>query len=109
MQVRPGVDRFLAKMSKLYELSVYTMGTRRYALEILKIIDPDKKYFANRLITKVPQNELKWPTKDHRQQRFAQNKTHFIMLIESRCAHASHILSKKLGAAYAEVRNASGA
>ena len=39
-------------MTKYYEMHVYTMGTRRYAHEILKIIDPEKKFFDKRVVTR---------------------------------------------------------
>eukprot|EP00045_Choanoeca_perplexa_P013662 m.155451 g.155451 ORF g.155451 m.155451 type:complete len:882 (+) comp16416_c0_seq3:87-2732(+) len=53
-KTRPGLHAFLEQVKTSYELHVYTMGTRPYAMEILKIIDPDRSYFANRIIT---QNE----------------------------------------------------
>eukprot|EP00730_Choanoeca_flexa_P005467 TRINITY_DN11950_c0_g2_i3.p1 TRINITY_DN11950_c0_g2~~TRINITY_DN11950_c0_g2_i3.p1 ORF type:complete len:932 (+),score=235.89 TRINITY_DN11950_c0_g2_i3:79-2874(+) len=53
-KTRPGLHAFLEKVKPLYQLHVYTMGTRPYAKEILKIIDPKGTYFANRIIT---QNE----------------------------------------------------
>lgn len=52
IKMRPGLKEFLSKVSELYELHVYTMGTRAYALNIAKIVDPDKKLFGDRIISR---------------------------------------------------------
>lgn len=49
---RPGIEQFLEDMSKLYEMHVYTMGTRSYADAICKIVDPTGKYFGGRIISR---------------------------------------------------------
>lgn len=49
---RPGLDRFLEDMSGLYEMHVYTMGTRSYADAICKVIDPDGKVFGSRILSR---------------------------------------------------------
>jgi RNA polymerase II subunit A-like phosphatase len=52
IKMRPGLKEFLSKISEMYELHVYTMGTRAYALNIAKIVDPDKKLFGDRIISR---------------------------------------------------------
>ncbi|RDL31827.1 Uncharacterized protein BP5553_09229 [Venustampulla echinocandica] len=52
IKMRPGLKEFLAKVAEIYELHVYTMGTRAYALNIAKIVDPDKKLFGDRIISR---------------------------------------------------------
>ena len=52
IKLRPGLKEFLEEVSKMYELHVYTMGTRAYALNIAKIVDPDRKLFGNRVISR---------------------------------------------------------
>ncbi|KAL2751854.1 hypothetical protein ACRALDRAFT_2114708 [Sodiomyces alcalophilus JCM 7366] len=52
IKMRPGLAEFLEKVAELYELHVYTMGTRAYALNIAKIVDPDQKLFGNRVISR---------------------------------------------------------
>lgn len=52
IKMRPGLRHFLEKISQLYELHVYTMGTRAYAANIAKIVDPDKKLFGDRVISR---------------------------------------------------------
>ena len=52
IKLRPGLAEFLEEVSTMYELHVYTMGTRAYALNIAKIVDPDHKLFGNRVISR---------------------------------------------------------
>lgn len=49
---RPGLQEFLEAASIKYEMHVYTMGTRSYAEEVCKIIDPDTKFFGSRILTR---------------------------------------------------------
>ena len=50
-KLRPFVRTFLQEASKMFELYVYTMAERAYALEIAKILDPEKFYFGTRVIS----------------------------------------------------------
>ncbi|RKF72952.1 RNA polymerase II subunit A C-terminal domain phosphatase [Golovinomyces cichoracearum] len=52
IKLRPGLKEFLDKISEIYELHVYTMGTRAYAMNIAKIVDPDKRLFGDRIISR---------------------------------------------------------
>lgn len=52
VKLRPGLEQFLARVSELYELHIYTMATRNYALAIAKIIDPLAKYFGDRILSR---------------------------------------------------------
>lgn len=52
VKLRPNLKSMLRKVSKLYEIHVYTMGTRPYAERIVGIIDPTRKYFHDRIITR---------------------------------------------------------
>ncbi|KAI1802523.1 hypothetical protein F4811DRAFT_528967 [Daldinia bambusicola] len=52
IKMRPGLAEFLERISRLFELHVYTMGTRAYALNIAKIVDPTQKLFGNRIISR---------------------------------------------------------
>ncbi|KAK2590709.1 CTD phosphatase Fcp1 [Conoideocrella luteorostrata] len=52
IKLRPGLQEFLEEVSRMYELHVYTMGTRAYALNIARIVDPDRKLFGNRVISR---------------------------------------------------------
>lgn len=52
IKLRPGLEEFLNKVASNYELHVYTMGTRTYAQNIAKLVDPQGKLFGNRVISR---------------------------------------------------------
>lgn len=52
VKIRPGLEDFLTKMHELYEMHVYTMATRAYAVAIAKIIDPEGVYFGDRILSR---------------------------------------------------------
>jgi RNA polymerase II subunit A-like phosphatase len=52
IKLRPGLKEFLDNVSKLYELHIYTMGTRSYAKHISRIIDPECRIFGNRILSR---------------------------------------------------------
>ncbi|WZY82741.1 RNA polymerase II C-terminal domain phosphatase-like 5 [Brassica napus] len=52
IKLRPFLDEFLREADKLFYMYVYTMGTYRYAQNVLSLIDPDKVYFGDRVITR---------------------------------------------------------
>ncbi|KAI0026888.1 hypothetical protein K488DRAFT_64041 [Vararia minispora EC-137] len=49
---RPGLQEFLTSVATMYEMHVYTMGTRAYAEEVCAAIDPDRKFFGGRLLSR---------------------------------------------------------
>ncbi|KAI1882656.1 hypothetical protein AGOR_G00237130 [Albula goreensis] len=49
MVLRPHVCQFLQRMSKVFEMFVYTTAKREYADKILDVLDPQKKLFRHRL------------------------------------------------------------
>lgn len=52
IKLRPGLQNFLENISKIYELHIYTMGTRAYAKNIADIIDPEHKIFGDRILSR---------------------------------------------------------
>lgn len=58
VKLRPGLLQFLKNVSQLYELHIYTMATRNYALEIAKIIDPTGDYFGDRILSRDESGSL---------------------------------------------------
>jgi RNA polymerase II subunit A-like phosphatase len=52
IKMRPGLEGFLRRISEMYEMHVYTMGTRAYAQNVARVVDPDKKLFGNRVISR---------------------------------------------------------
>ncbi|KAF9733094.1 hypothetical protein PMIN06_004697 [Paraphaeosphaeria minitans] len=49
---RPGLKHFFDNMSQLYEMHIYTMATRAYAQAVAKIVDPERKYFGDRILSR---------------------------------------------------------
>lgn len=58
IKLRPGLEEFLTTISKYFELHIYTMGTRAYAQNIAKIVDPDRKIFADRILSRDESGSL---------------------------------------------------
>lgn len=58
VKVRPGLREFFAQVAPLYEMHIYTMATRAYALEIAKIIDPDGSLFGDRILSRDENGSL---------------------------------------------------
>ncbi|KAG8060545.1 hypothetical protein GUJ93_ZPchr0002g23018 [Zizania palustris] len=50
-KLRPFVRGFLQQANAMFEMHVYTLGKRRYAWEIAKLLDPDGVYFGERIIS----------------------------------------------------------
>ncbi|KAG2331626.1 hypothetical protein Bca4012_018798 [Brassica carinata] len=51
IKLRPFLHEFLKEANKIFYMYVYTMGTYGYAKRVLSLIDPDKIYFGDRVIT----------------------------------------------------------
>ncbi|KAG0311893.1 Carboxy-terminal domain (CTD) phosphatase [Dissophora globulifera] len=52
IKLRPHLETFLKKVTSLYELHIYTMGTRNYAAAVANVIDPDGKFFSQRILSR---------------------------------------------------------
>ncbi|KAF2477934.1 uncharacterized protein BDR25DRAFT_330546 [Lindgomyces ingoldianus] len=52
VKMRPGLKDFFDRVSTMYEMHVYTMATRAYAQAVAKIIDPDRRYFGDRILSR---------------------------------------------------------
>lgn len=55
---RPGLQAFFRAVCQQYEMHVYTMGTRSYAEEVCKIIDPHGLFFGSRILTRDESGSL---------------------------------------------------
>ncbi|XP_070368911.1 RNA polymerase II subunit A C-terminal domain phosphatase isoform X4 [Equus asinus] len=51
-RLRPHCKEFLEKTAKLYELHVFTFGSRLYAHTIAGFLDPEKKLFSHRILSR---------------------------------------------------------
>ncbi|KAI9206134.1 uncharacterized protein BJ171DRAFT_498792 [Polychytrium aggregatum] len=52
VKLRPGTREFLEKVSRLFELHIYTMGSRSYAQAVADIIDPKRDLFRERILSR---------------------------------------------------------
>ncbi|KAF8081233.1 hypothetical protein N665_0899s0019 [Sinapis alba] len=52
VKLRPFLCEFLKETNEMFTMYVYTMGSRGYVNEILKVIDPVTTYFGYRVITR---------------------------------------------------------
>ncbi|KAF9662758.1 hypothetical protein SADUNF_Sadunf18G0087500 [Salix dunnii] len=51
-KLRPFVRTFLKEASQMFEMYIYTMGDRAYALEMAKLLDPEREYFNAKVISR---------------------------------------------------------
>ena len=58
IKLRPGLDQFFEEISKMFECHIYTMGTRAYAQHIAQIVDPDRKIFGDRILSRDESGSL---------------------------------------------------
>ncbi|RMJ26105.1 hypothetical protein PHISP_03038 [Aspergillus sp. HF37] len=58
VKLRPGLEDFLRNISEMFELHIYTMGTRAYAQHIAGIIDPDRTLFEDRILSRDESGSL---------------------------------------------------
>ncbi|XP_051217184.1 RNA polymerase II C-terminal domain phosphatase-like 4 isoform X2 [Lolium perenne] len=50
-KLRPFVRKFLKEASTMFEMYIYTMGDKAYAIEIAKLLDPRNVYFDSKVIS----------------------------------------------------------
>ncbi|KAI9505277.1 hypothetical protein BX070DRAFT_189002, partial [Coemansia spiralis] len=58
VKLRPGLRDFLESISKIYELHIYTMGSRPYADAVASVIDPQSRLFSGRVISRDESGSL---------------------------------------------------
>ncbi|KAK1550573.1 hypothetical protein Q3G72_021261 [Acer saccharum] len=51
-KLRPFVHTFLKEASEMFDMYIYTMGDRPYALEMARLLDPNKEYFNAKVISR---------------------------------------------------------
>jgi RNA polymerase II C-terminal domain phosphatase-like 3/4 len=50
-KLRPFVRNFLKEASNMFEMYIYTMGDKAYAIEIAKLLDPSNVYLPFKVIS----------------------------------------------------------
>eukprot|EP00041_Stephanoeca_diplocostata_P029520 m.874253 g.874253 ORF g.874253 m.874253 type:complete len:962 (+) comp23573_c0_seq21:252-3137(+) len=79
-RIRPGVAAFLQRMQPLFEMHVYTMGTRMYAANCLAVIDPTREFFSDRILSK--DESLCKSTKTRTLEALFPKGTHMVAVID---------------------------
>lgn len=77
---RPGLKDFFDRMSNKYEMHVYTMATRAYAQAVCQIIDPERKYFGDRILSR----DENYTDKLKSLQRLFYHNTSMVVIIDDR-------------------------
>ncbi|PIA45815.1 hypothetical protein AQUCO_01600211v1 [Aquilegia coerulea] len=52
-KLRPFVRTFLKEASTMYEMYIYTMGERSYALQMAQLLDPQMVYFNSKVVSQA--------------------------------------------------------
>ncbi|KAK9765054.1 CTD phosphatase Fcp1 [Basidiobolus ranarum] len=58
IKLRPGLREFLKEATELYELHIYTMGTRAYASAVADAIDPEQEFFKERIYSRDESEDM---------------------------------------------------
>ncbi|KAF9696661.1 hypothetical protein EKO04_005299 [Ascochyta lentis] len=80
VKMRPGLRDFFDRISIKYEMHVYTMATRAYAQAVCKIIDPERKYFGDRILSR----DENYTDKLKSLQRLFYQNTAMVVIIDDR-------------------------
>lgn len=52
IKLRPGLREFLKEIENLYDLHIYTMGTKDYAKAVAREMDPEGSLFKERILSR---------------------------------------------------------
>lgn len=52
IKLRPGLVPFLEELQRSFELHIYTMGSKSYAKAVVRLFDPDGRFFYDRILTR---------------------------------------------------------
>lgn len=52
VKLRPYLMEFIKQANELAQLTIYTAGTRKYAEAVARVLDPDRKYFGDRIVSR---------------------------------------------------------
>jgi RNA polymerase II subunit A-like phosphatase len=80
VKMRPGLKDFFDRVSQMYEMHVYTMATRAYAQKVVEIIDPERKYFGDRILSR----DENYTDKLKSLQRLFPTNTDMVVIIDDR-------------------------
>ena len=84
MKKRPFLDEFLEKASEFCQMTVYTAGTRRYAEAVAKVLDPSRKYFADRIVARCDVANVRADGNDKSLERIYPGDASMAVIIDDR-------------------------
>lgn len=58
IKLRPNLNYFLEELRPLYQMSIYTHATRKYAESTCNLMDPEGIYFGKRIVSRTDYPEL---------------------------------------------------
>lgn len=58
IQFRPHLKKFLDDSNELFQLTIYTHGTRKYAEAVARLMDPDGMLFGKRIVSRTDQPDM---------------------------------------------------
>lgn len=61
VKIRPYLTWMLNELTRLYQITLYTNGTRAYAEAVAAVIDPDNSYFNKRIVARTDMNRRVMP------------------------------------------------
>ncbi|TVU19250.1 hypothetical protein EJB05_35389, partial [Eragrostis curvula] len=81
-KLRPFVNKFLEEASDMFEMYIYTMADKAYAIEIAKLLDPGNIYFSSKIIsntdcTQQHQKGLDVVWKKHKENLILMERYHY--------------------------------
>lgn len=91
VKMRPGLRDFFDRMSELYEMHIYTMATRAYAQAVAQIIDPERRYFGDRILSR----DENYTDKLKSLKRLFPNNTDMVVIIDDRAdiwSYSEHLV-----------------
>lgn len=84
MKKRPYLDHFLEQAHNLFQMTIYTAGTKRYAEAVVKVIDPSRKYIADRIVSRIDGQPVRADAIDKSLDKIFLNDSSMAVIIDDR-------------------------
>ncbi len=84
MKKRPHLDFFLREVEELFQMTIYTAGTKRYAEAVVKVIDPSRKYIGDRIVSRIDGQPVRPDSIDKSLEKIFLNDSSMAVIIDDR-------------------------
>lgn len=84
MKKRPHLDYFLEKAQELFQMTIYTAGTKRYAEAVVRVIDPKRVYIGDRIVSRLDGQAVKAESIDKSLDRIFLKDSSMAVIIDDR-------------------------